>query len=77
MVSLVPHITSHPENPLHEYFNRVLRTPEALFGQGSPTFRRGQIGSWKENFTAEHKTALKRVAGQELVAPGCERDLDW
>lgn len=161
-VSLVHHITSHPENRLHEYFTRGLRsfeerllaaiegvesarppggerlgsigerlrsvqpwlaapmtcttrferlvgpegggsveaqqgeietiarhlalslTPEEnqavasqLFGQGSPTFRRGQLGAWKESFKAEHKAAFKRVAGQELVALGYERALNW
>ncbi len=48
-----------------------------LFGQGSRTFRRGQIGSWKEHFTEEHKAAFKRVAGRELIELGCESSLDW
>ena len=47
-----------------------------LFGQGS-TFRRGQIGSWREHFQEEHKAALKQVAGQYLIELGYERDLDW
>lgn len=161
-VSLVHHIVSSPENRLHEYFTRVLRTPEErllaaitgvergkaegaewsasigdqvrsvlpwlsaslacvtrferlvgsegggsqeaqqteieriarhvglsltpdqtqsvasqLFGQGSPTFRRGQIGSWKEAFHDEHKAACKRAAGRELIELGYERDLNW
>ncbi len=48
-----------------------------LFGQGSKTFRRGQIGSWREHFKAEHKEAFKRVAGQSLIELGYERDLNW
>ncbi|MFQ5724093.1 MAG: sulfotransferase domain-containing protein [Terriglobia bacterium] len=48
-----------------------------LFGQGSPTFRRGQIGSWKEHFREEHKDAFKRVAGKQLLEMGYERDLNW
>jgi len=48
-----------------------------LFGQGSSTFRRGQIGSWKEHFNEEQKAAFKRVAGRELIELGYEPSLDW
>lgn len=48
-----------------------------LFGQASLTFRRGQIGAWREHFREEHKAAFKRVAGQQLIELGYERDLDW
>ncbi|MBI4467141.1 MAG: sulfotransferase domain-containing protein [Acidobacteria bacterium] len=48
-----------------------------LFGQGSVTFRRGEIGGWRESFTAEHKAAFKRVAGKQLAALGYEGDLSW
>ena len=47
-----------------------------LFGQGS-TFRRGQIGSWREHFNEENKAALKQVAGQRLIELGYEGDLEW
>ena len=48
-----------------------------LFGQGSMTFRRGQIGSWREHFNNEHKAAFKKIAGQYLIELGYERDLNW
>jgi hypothetical protein len=47
-----------------------------LFGQGS-TFRRGQIGSWREHFKQEHKQAFNEVAGSYLIELGYERDLNW
>jgi len=47
-----------------------------LFG-GSHTFRKGQIGSWKEEFTEEHKKMFKDVAGKLLIELGYEKDMDW
>lgn len=55
----------------------IERVAFRLFGQGSLTFRRGQVGSWKEHFKEEHKQAFKRVAGRELIELGYERDLNW
>jgi hypothetical protein len=43
----------------------------------SPTFRRGQIGGWREEFTAEHKALFKEVAGDILIELGYERDHRW
>jgi hypothetical protein len=42
---------------------------EKLFGAGR-TFRRGQIGSWREEFTAEHERALEEAAGPLLAELG-------
>ncbi|WP_342045381.1 sulfotransferase domain-containing protein [Bacillus sp. OTU530] len=46
--------------------------PEASF-----TFRKGKIGSWKEEFTEAHKEAFKKVAGKFLIELGYEKDYDW
>jgi hypothetical protein len=48
-----------------------------VFSPQSPTFRRGQIGSWRKEMTEAHKVAFKEVAGQLLIDLGYERDLDW
>jgi hypothetical protein len=48
-----------------------------IFDPQSPTFRAGQIGSWREHFTSLHKETFKDVAGQLLIDLGYERDLDW
>jgi hypothetical protein len=44
---------------------------EDLFGVGR-TFRKGQIGGWREEFSAEHERALKEVVGSLLVELGYE-----
>jgi hypothetical protein len=42
---------------------------ESLFGAGR-TFRKGQIGGWREEFTAEHEQALEEAAGPLLAELG-------
>jgi hypothetical protein len=42
---------------------------ECLFGAGR-TFRKGQIGGWREEFTAEHEQALEEAAGPLLAELG-------
>ncbi len=49
---------------------------EDLFGVGR-TFRKGQIGSWREEFSPEHERAVKEVAGPLLVELGYEAGPDW
>ena len=48
----------------------------SLFGN-SPTFRKGQIGDWKNHFTEEHKELFKKIAGQLLIDLGYESDFNW
>jgi hypothetical protein len=43
----------------------------------SYTFRKGKAGSWKEEFTEEHKAHMKSVAGKLLIELGYEEDLNW
>ena len=42
---------------------------ESLFGAGR-TFRKGQIGGWREEFTDEHEQALEEAAGPLLAELG-------
>jgi hypothetical protein len=46
---------------------------QGLFGVGR-TFRKGQIGGWREELTAEHERAVEEVAGPLLVELGYEVD---
>ena len=46
---------------------------EDLFGLGR-TFRKGQIGGWREEFSEEHAQAARETAGQLLVELGYEAD---
>jgi hypothetical protein len=48
----------------------------SLFG-GTGTFRKGQIGSWKESFTPYHKELFKEKMGKELIELGYENDYNW
>lgn len=57
--------------------DQAVRVAERLFSRGSPTFRRGRIGNWREHFTPEHKRAFKEVAGDLLIELGYEKDLKW
>ena len=41
------------------------------------TFRKGQIGEWRNHFTEEHKQAFKEIYGDLLVKLGYEKDCDW
>ncbi len=55
----------------------VERIAEATFSKGSLTFRKGEIGDWKNHFTAEHRAAFREVAGPLLVQLGYEKDEAW
>jgi hypothetical protein len=41
------------------------------------TFRKGEIGSWREEFSIEHIQAMKDNMGQELLTLGYETTMDW
>src|SRR5215210_7628205 len=49
---------------------------EGLFGVGR-TFRKGQIGGWREEFSAEHERAVAGVVGPLLVELGYEAHPNW
>ncbi len=56
----------------------VSETSRTRMARTSPKhFRKGQSGDWRNYFSSEHKRIFKRVAGDELVELGYERDLDW
>ena len=47
------------------------RVEKELFGVGR-TFRKGQIGGWREEFSSEHERAVEGVVGPLLVELGYE-----
>jgi hypothetical protein len=49
---------------------------EELFGVGR-TFRKGQIGGWREEFSEEHERTAREIAGPLLVELGYEADREW
>ncbi len=40
-------------------------------------FRKGIKGDWKNYLNADHVRKFKEVAGEQLIALGYEKDLDW
>ena len=55
---------------INQIVNNVY-TPE------SPTFRRGIIGSWRDEMTNSQIKKVKEIAGQLLIDLGYETNLDW
>jgi hypothetical protein len=55
----------------------ALKMIENLHPQKSPTFRKGKIGGWKDEFTEEMKETFKSAAGDLLISLGYEKDLNW
>ncbi|NRD76718.1 sulfotransferase domain-containing protein [Bacillus sp. BRMEA1] len=43
----------------------------------SNTFRKGKVGTWREEFDEEMKQTFKQVAGNLLIDFGYEKDLEW
>jgi hypothetical protein len=56
---------------------RMMRTVEENIFGVSKTFRKGQIGGWREEFSKEHARATREIAGPLLVELGYEADREW
>lgn len=48
-----------------------------VFYRNAKTFRKGEIGDWRNYLSANHKYELKNLAGQILIDLGYEHDFDW
>ncbi len=55
---------------------RLREIRAGLFGSGR-TFRKGRSGGWRDEFSAEHKEAVKEQAQDVLVRLGYEEDEGW
>jgi hypothetical protein len=73
-LATVKAIAKHASIELSE--ERAQEIASNLFGNKG-TFRKGQIGAWKEEFTAEHKDLFKQYGGELLIKLGYEKDLNW
>jgi hypothetical protein len=65
----VERVAAHLGLPASERTMR--RVEEGLYGAGR-TFRKGQIGGWREDFSPEHERAVEETAGSLLVELGYE-----
>lgn len=43
----------------------------------SPTFRKGKVGVWQDEFSQEHRRLFKKVSGDLLIQLGYEENQDW
>lgn len=55
----------------------VKKMNEAVQPKKSGTFRKGQPGSWKEQFSEENKRIFKEQTGNLLIRLGYEDSMDW
>jgi sulfotransferase 6B1 len=56
---------------------RMMRTVEENIFGVSKTFRKGQVGGWREEFSEEHGRAAREIAGPLLVELGYEANPEW
>ncbi len=56
--------------------DKIEEVANSFFGD-TYTFRTGQIGQWKNEFSPEQKELFKKVAGQLLIDLGYESSFDW
>ncbi|MGH8900718.1 MAG: sulfotransferase domain-containing protein [Egibacteraceae bacterium] len=73
-VTEIRNIAEHIGTPLSQEEARHLAT--GLFG-GTHTFRKGQIGAWREVFTERHMRAAKPLLDDLLVELGYETTTAW
>ncbi len=74
-IKTVASIVNHLGIELHEEV--VEEIARNAYYTGSRTFRRGQIGGWKNHFTEEHKRVFKKTRGDILIKLGYESGYDW
>jgi len=48
-----------------------------LFSTSSRTFRKGQVGDWKNHFSDAHRQVFKEQSGDVLIRMGYEDNKDW
>ena len=68
-------IANHLGRPVEDA--TVAEIAERMYSKSSSTFRKGQIGDWRNHFTDEHRDVFKKVAGNLLIQLGYEDSLDW
>lgn len=55
---------------------QLLEAFDASYGKGV-MFSKGKAGTWKEQFTDEHKELFKDMLGDTLIKLGYEKDYNW
>jgi hypothetical protein len=68
-------IAEHIDRPLDSA--KLDRVCDRVFSSGSATFRKGQIGDWRNHLTAEQVDLFKGEANEYLIRLGYEDSRDW
>ncbi len=68
-------VAKHLRRPLSK--EKAEEVGQRSWSPGVATFRKGQIGDWRNHFNEKHKEAFKQVAGDVLIRLGYEHDLSW
>ena len=71
----IRNLGSHIDRPLTD--DEVITVANRTWSTRVSTFRKGLIGDWANHFTDEHKAAFKKIAGEQLIELGYERDHNW
>lgn len=71
----IQRIGDFAERPLDQ--DQARQIAQKMYAKTSVTFRKGQIGDWRNHFTEVHRRAFKEVAGETLIKLGYEKDIDW
>ncbi len=65
---------SHQKLDPREYAARALKKINPAY---SHTYRKGQAGGWRTEFTEQHRDIFKKIAGDILIKLGYEKDNNW
>lgn len=74
-ISEIRRIAAHAESKCDE--EGIAKIAATVFSPRSSTFRKGQIGDWKNYFDKAHINIFKEIAGDVLIELGYESSLDW
>lgn len=74
-VSAIRRIANHIGLDLTD--NKIRDIATKSFTSKTKTFRKGQIGGWRDEFSGEAIELFKRVAGKQLIELGYEKDNSW
>ncbi len=55
----------------------VAEIADRSFSSKTKTFRKGQLGGWRDEFSEDNIMLFKKVAGLQLIQLGYEQDKNW
>lgn len=74
-IKTITDISNHLGFNLSE--SEIEEIAQKSFSKKTKTFRKGQIGGWRDEFDEQSKALFKKIAGKQLIALGYENSDDW